>query len=135
MLILSADTVKGVLRWAERYSSIEVCGMVWQYPDGGQIVRPLRNTHPEPRQYYTIDAEEMQGMYRAMERSGAQVLAFYHSHPNGKPDPSESDMEGALNVGVHYLIAYPDSAIGTWRLSAWDCIEQGILVEDSYECG
>jgi proteasome lid subunit RPN8/RPN11 len=138
MITLKRDTIKGVLKWASDHPVVEVCGMVWQHNTSSvQTVVPLSNIHSEPDRYYAIDHKEMQQAYQWMAAQDCHLIAFYHSHPGGKPDPSEADMEGALNVGVHYLIAYPDEANaypGTkskhWRISAWDCIEMGILVGD-----
>lgn len=151
MLRLQQATVATILRLAGEYPTIEVCGFVWasgDWPGDGELqhVVPLRNTHPEPSRYYSVDAIEMTEAYRVMERAAGEPLAFYHSHPGGKPDPSEQDMLGALNTGMHYLIAYPwvpefakDQAAfhgaegPIWRLSAWECIGMQILVEDQYE--
>lgn len=146
MLVLKKDTVKAVLAWAEEHPLFEVCGMVWQHNTSSlQTVVPLKNIHSEPTKYYAVDHQEMQRAYRRMAERDCHLLAFYHSHPGGKPDPSEADMEGALNVGVHYLISYPwdrsteepvlpgEPDKKVWRLSAWDCIEMGILVQDEIE--
>jgi len=144
MLVLKKDTVKAVLAWAEEHPLFEVCGMVWQHNTSSlQTVVPLKNIHSEPTKYYAVDHQEMQRAYRRMAERDCHLLAFYHSHPGGKPDPSEADMEGALNVGVHYLIAYPEVtelragmtrppyvSRRTWELTAWECIDMGILVQD-----
>lgn len=143
MLQLTKDATAIILRWASRHPTIEVVGLVWQHMDGLQTVHPLSNVHSQPDKYYTVDPQELQAVYARMGEYDGQMLAFYHSHPGGKPDPSEEDMAGALNVGVHYLIAYPwtrDDMVlpgepnePVWRLSAWECIETSILVEDKYE--
>jgi proteasome lid subunit RPN8/RPN11 len=142
MLELRKDAVVDILRWAERYPTIEVTGMVAAGPTW-QRVHPMSNIAREPTRYYEWSPAEMVQAYARMDVSDEQPIAFYHSHPSGKPDPSERDMEGALHVGMHYLIAYPwtreDMVLPgepnqpVWRLSTWECIEQGILVEASYE--
>lgn len=145
MLRLQQATVIEVLRWAQAHPTLEVCGFVWCLGEQ-QVVNPLRNTHPDPTRYYSVDARELAEVYRVMDQRGGEPLAFYHSHPGGKPDPSEQDMLGAMNVGMHYLIVYPwepqfskDQAAfhgaegPIWRLSAWECIGMQILVEDQYE--
>lgn len=142
MLRLQKATVVEILRWAQSYPAIEVCGFLWAVGDR-QVVVPLRNTHPDPARYYSVDERELTEAYRLMDRRGGEPLAFYHSHPGGKPDPSEQDMLGALNTGLHYLIAYPwmrddvvlpgEPDLPVWRLSVWECIGMQILVEDKYE--
>lgn len=145
MLKLQKATVITILRLAEEHPSIEVCGLVWQAREY-QCVAPLRNVHADPTRYYAVDGKELVAAYASMDRMDGEPLAFYHSHPGGKPDPSEQDMLGALNEGLHYLIAYPwvpefekDKAAlhgiqgPVWRLSAWYCLAMQILVEDQYE--
>lgn len=140
MITLGKDTVRMLLKRAEKHADMEVCGMVWQHYTGEQTVWALPNVHSQPDRYYAVDPEDLKRGYASMDAAGAVLLAFYHSHPGGKPDPSEADMEGALNEGIHYLIVYPDNlnaypgtTSAVWRISAWECIEQGILVQDSYE--
>jgi proteasome lid subunit RPN8/RPN11 len=128
MIVLGKDTMDILLRRAKRHSHIEICGMIWQHPSGMQTVWSLSNMHSQPDRFYTIDPAELKRGYEAMDSAGCTLLAFYHSHPSGKPDPSETDMQGALNEGVHYLIVYP--VAGEWRVSAWECIEMGVLVGD-----
>jgi desampylase len=136
MITLNKSTIKILQRWAARHEAIEICGMVWQHLESGvQTVWALQNTHSDPSRYYAIDHLELQDAFRMMEKANSVQLAFYHSHPGGKPDPSEADMEGALNVGLHYLILYPQDGNEEWGISAWDCIEMGILVGDDILVG
>jgi proteasome lid subunit RPN8/RPN11 len=140
MLRLQKATVADILREAEAGVPHEVVGFVWA-AKGVQHVEPLRNTHPDPNQYYSVDDLELTRVYRKMDQAEGWPVGFYHSHPGGKPDPSEQDMIGAMNVGMHYLIAYPDyfcpdgMCEPVWRLSVWHCIEMQVLVSDDYEVG
>jgi proteasome lid subunit RPN8/RPN11 len=131
MLKLRYDTIQAITTHAMNTPELEVVGLVWEVR-GVQTVRRLRNTHSDPRRYYCVDPDELRLAYQVMERSGGEPLAFYHSHPGGKSDPSEEDMLGALNDGMHYLIAYPKTET-LWRVSAWECITLQVLVEDNIE--
>jgi len=137
---LSKAAVAEILRWAERYPRVEVCGLVWR-SEGRYTVRPLSNVHSEPAKYYRTDPRDVRQAFAAMDREGGEPVAWYHSHPGGKPDPSETDMQGAMDTEMHYLIAYPEmhsvfSGGGSepirtdrvWQLSVWECLEPGILV-------
>ena len=140
MLRLQKATVATILREAEAGVPHEVVGFVWA-AKGVQYVELLNNAHPDPNQYYDVDPVEMMRAYRKMELAEGWPVAFYHSHPGGKSDPSEQDMLGAMNVGLHYLIAYPwsldqdRSNEPVWRLSAWRCLEMQVLVQEEYEVG
>ena len=145
MLRLQKATVREILRWASQHPELEVCGLVWASERPGafrQTVWPLPNVHPDPRQYYRTAPKDVREAFDAMDQQGGTPLAWYHSHPSGKPDPSETDMAGAFNVGMHYLIAYPEAVVDEaqhrpgyvrqWMLSAWECLETGLLVGADY---
>jgi proteasome lid subunit RPN8/RPN11 len=137
MLKLHKNTVLTIFRWASKYPTIEVTGLVARGKER-QRVQPMQNIARDPAHHYEWDPQEMAEAWDRMDRRGEEPMAFYHSHPSGKSDPSERDMEGALHVGMYYLIAYPVFTGGrpdaaSWLLSAWECIEMGILVEAKYE--
>lgn len=144
MLRLQKATVVEILRWASSSPDVEVCGLVWA-TERGQTVHPLKNVHPEPATYYRTAPKDVRDAFTAMDEQGGEPLAWYHSHPGGKPDPSEEDMAGAFNVGMHYLIAYPwnravvepmlpgEPEDRVWRLSTWECLEIGMLLQTDCE--
>jgi desampylase len=132
VLLLNKATVRQLIGWASRDPETEVCGMVWGL-QGSQVVEPLANVHPQPEKYYRTAPKDVKEAFDSMDRFGGEPIAWYHSHPGGKPDPSEEDMAGAMNPGMHYLILYPDA--GQWLLSAWECTESGVLLRDEYEVG
>jgi proteasome lid subunit RPN8/RPN11 len=140
MLQLNQETVAQLVRWASKHPTIEVTGIVAR-SRGHERVLPMRNTAAQPDRYYAWDAAEMRDQYSDMDLNGEEPVAFYHSHPNGRSAPSEADMEGALNPGMHYVIVYPEAHELTsgmsdiplriykvWSISAWECIDHGILV-------
>lgn len=135
MLTLQKAAVAEILRWASQHPGVEVCGLVYRSGAGRDTVLPLRNVHPQPEKYYRTDHQDVRQAFAVMDDEGGELLAWYHSHPGGKPDPSEEDMLGAMNVGAHYLIAYPwiGHDVSTWRLSTWECIAPQVLVESEYE--
>jgi proteasome lid subunit RPN8/RPN11 len=143
MLRLQKAIVAEILAHAEAGAPHEVVGLVWADAQGVQMVEQLRNTHADPERYYNTDPAEILSAYRRMEAAGGLPVAFYHSHPSGRADPSETDMQGAMNAGLHYLIAYPEAIVDEaqrkpgyvrqWILSAWQCVEMHLLLEDTYE--
>lgn len=123
---LSEVAKREIIQWAREFPNIEVCGMVWARDDV-QTVWGLRNVHPEPTKYWRVAPADLREAYRIMDDTSGSPIAFYHSHPSGRRDPSEEDMQGALNVGLLYVIAYP---VGLeWELSEWECIAPQVLVE------
>jgi len=49
----------------------------------------------ERRRRYAIRPEELRELERRLERTGREVVGFYHSHPGYPPEPSEFDREHA----------------------------------------
>ena len=141
MLRLRKSTVEAILSWASRHHEVEVCGLVWGHSesDRGETVYPLRNMHPDPARYYRTSPKDIREAFDAMDREDGYPLAWYHSHPSGKPDPSETDMQGAFDTDMYYLIAYPHTwevvsgQATEWQLSVWECLEPGLLVGVDYE--
>lgn len=137
MLRLSEATVTALVRHASATPDREVCGLVW-LSEGLQHVRPLANVHSDPTRYYRTSTDELRSAFAEMGEGAP--LAWYHSHPGGKPDPSETDMQGAFDTQMHYLILYPEDeelmaglgqVVGQaryWKLSAWECPEPGLLL-------
>lgn len=144
VLRLHRSTVTALIGWASKHPEVEVCGLVWG-TQTFQTVHPLKNVHPEPAKYYRTEPAELRAAFNRMDDEGGEPVAWYHSHPGGKPDPSEEDMAGAFDIGMYYLILFPEhteltaglgQVIGRathWQFTVWECLEPGILVQASYE--
>ena len=138
MLILRDAVVKEMTEIAARHPQVEVTGFVAEGPTGEQRVQQMRNVSPYPDKYYDWDAVQMMEEYVRLDARNEQPILIYHSHPKGKPDPSETDMLGALHLGMHYGILYPNvtemySGPDRWELSTWECIDMGILLHAPHE--
>lgn len=149
MLRLTTTAYQALIAHARLVPDQEVCGLVWaagDWPGDGerQIVHPVPNVHPEPQRYYRTAPRDIREAYDSMDQAGGEPVAWYHSHPGGKSDPSEEDMAGALTPGMYHLIAYPEvndlmadgNVIGTttnWLVSAWECVSMGVLVSAQME--
>lgn len=145
MLRLNRSTVQALIREAAAQPDREVCGLVWG-SEGlrAQTVHPLPNVHPDPTKYYRTAPVDVREAYDLMDLDRGYPLAWYHSHPGGKPDPSEEDSLGAMQTGMHYLILYPETVVlyvggvqagqvTEWRLTAWECLSPGVLVQADWE--
>ena len=150
MLRLLTTTVAALIAEASASPDREVCGLVWasaDWPGDGAVehVRPLRNVHPDPAKYYRVSTSDLREAYREMDDLDGEPVAWYHSHPSGKSDPSETDMQGAMDPGMHYLILYPEfeelkaslgqviGRVSHWQVSAWECLEPGLLLQADFE--
>lgn len=64
----------------------------------------MRNSHPDPRRNYAWDPKQQRVLWETMDRTGMQLYAIYHSHPETDPSPSTTDQQAAWFLGVHYVI-------------------------------
>jgi len=70
---------------------------------------------------YRMDPKEQFEAFNRIDLMGLELVAIYHSHPNGPPGPSFTDIAEAYYPEVVYLI---------WsrQESEWQC--QGFAIQD-----
>lgn len=96
--------------WAHvrRESPREGVGAIGGWAQGDAIyaraLYPLPNVAAQPEREYLADAGALLRSLRAMEAESLRLVAFYHSHPCGPGEPSETDSRLAA-YPVPYLIA------------------------------
>lgn len=86
----------------------ECCGLIEGTRVGGTItanmIHPTRNAADEPDRFEVDPADQFRILREARAR-GTDIVGCYHSHPNGRPLPSEHDLECANEEGFVWLIA------------------------------
>jgi proteasome lid subunit RPN8/RPN11 len=86
----------------------EGCGVLLGVdgPRARRVTRavPLENRHPEPARRYAIEPEAFLAAEKRARDLGLEVVGFYHSHPDGVPEPSRTDLDEAWPF-YSYLIA------------------------------
>ncbi len=95
----------------------ESCGILGGSGSRVLTIIPVPNAAATPRVHYRLDERAQVNAFTQIEAAGQSVIGFYHSHPNGDPIPSPTDVQ---------LASYPDTAyliIGLKRhppsLAAW----------------
>jgi proteasome lid subunit RPN8/RPN11 len=85
----------------------ELCGLLGGRD--GLITRafPAANAALNPSTGYEISPREIFDRMREMREAGIDLLGIYHSHPNGKNEPSPRDVELAFYPKTPYLIVSP----------------------------
>jgi proteasome lid subunit RPN8/RPN11 len=86
----------------------ECCGLI-EGIRAGAVVRvaalhPARNLSGEADRFEIDPADHFRALHAARER-GQAIVGCYHSHPNGRPEPSPRDGDGAGEHGFVWLIA------------------------------
>jgi len=75
----------------------------------GLITRifPAANVAANPATSYEIAPEELFRLTREIRAASLEFLGIYHSHPNGKNEPSPRDIEHAYYPDAAYFIVSP----------------------------
>ena len=81
----------------------EACGLIAGFDNQAIKVVPITNEfHSAIR--YRMDPLEQLDAFDRFDQHGLELLAIYHSHPNGPDLPSATDIAEASYPGVIYLI-------------------------------
>lgn len=94
---------------------LESCGLVAGRGERAEQVCPITNMLASPVRFRMEPREQLQA-FEAIEAHGLELLAIYHSHPNGPEIPSKTDLEESLYDVVN-LIWSPRN--GEWSLRAF----------------
>jgi len=95
----------------------EACGLI-SGTQNGEIVSvfPITNELHSQTAFQMAPQEQIQAFLQ-IEKNNLDLIAVYHSHPNGLARPSESDIDQFQYPGVIQLIwSYQDSK---WRLNGF----------------
>jgi proteasome lid subunit RPN8/RPN11 len=98
-IALPAALLAQIVEHAQAGYPEEVCGLVAGHAGEAVAVQRGRNVSPTPRVAYEMDAETLMRVVE-WEDAGLELLAIYHSHPQGPEGPSETDV-------AHWT--YPDA--------------------------
>jgi proteasome lid subunit RPN8/RPN11 len=83
----------------------EACGFVLGIGNLSMLVIPVTNSLHSRTKFF-MEPKEQLDAYLLAEDKGLDILAVYHSHPNGIDTPSVTDFEELTFPGVIYLIWY-----------------------------
>ena len=104
----------------------EACGLLGGTFDASssvvESVHPAENVASVPEIRYAINPEEQLRLTEDIEAAGQEVIGFFHSHPAGGSNPSETDRERATWPGRSYVIVSLDGYpyVGSWRWQGAD---------------
>lgn len=113
-LELTSGALATLLEEATKAHPRECCGLLLGH--GARIERavPAANVHPDPERHFEIDPAALIAAHRAARAGGAQVLGYYHSHPNGRAEPSITDQSMASGDGRFWAIIAKGN-VTLWR--------------------
>lgn len=104
---VSGDVREELLEHARRDQRVECCGLLAGRDAVITHVFPATNVAPDPARNYEIDPREIVRLLREFREQKLEFLGIYHSHPNGKNEPSARDIELAYYSEAIYFIVSP----------------------------
>jgi desampylase len=108
-LHMGPDLLEAIRDAARRAFPHECCGLVEGVvtPDGWRAlaVHKTKNLAGDPARHFLIDPEIQFRLLRGLRGTERAIIGCFHSHPDGAPQPSERDREGATDDGFVWLVA------------------------------
>ena len=111
---LTSGVTATLLQEAAKAGSLECCGLLLGQGGTVNAAQPAANMHPDPAAHFEIDPAALIAAHRAARVGGPQVLGYYHSHPNGRAEPSATDRAQASGDDRIWAIV-AGGAVTWWR--------------------
>lgn len=112
-VVLSAAAHAAIRDAVRQSGHIEACGLLLGEPGRILSATVARNVAPEPRHRFEIDPAHLFEQHRHARSGPHAIIGCWHSHPNGRAEPSQTDREGVSDESWLWLIATGD------RLTLW----------------
>jgi len=101
----------------------ECCGLIEGTQEGEKVravvLHPTANFSAAP-DGFEIDPSAHIRLLRTLRGTGRGIVGCYHSHPNGRPEPSERDRASGGEEGFVWLIAALADGAGPLELVAFE---------------
>lgn len=113
MLIVPEYFYKETIDYVVSTLPIEACGLLAGLDMEVSRVYSVRNILNSPLRYSMDPFGQLNAML-AIEKLGLELLAIFHSHPQGPDHPSQTDIREFLYPGVLSVIVFPDGE--SWNM-------------------
>jgi proteasome lid subunit RPN8/RPN11 len=108
VLIIPATELQKMRAHAEREYPNQCCGLLlgWrrEHDKLAFCAQQCGNAAPAPTQGFTIAPQELIEGQRYSREQGAEILGFYHSHPDQPANPSQQDVSLACWPDCSYVV-------------------------------
>ena len=133
MLRIRSKDLDEIVSHCRRETPVEACGILGGRVTkaDGAIVRDVLKVYTcgnelDSATEYRISGEEQIQAFIDIERSGMELLGFYHSHPRGGAMPSQVDRERGNYIGYSYMIV----SLSPTKVSSWVLGNEGFREEE-----
>ena len=108
-LLLSPTHSAAIIAAARANFPRECCGLLegTTHEDGWRVhaIHECRNIADHPEQHFLIDPQSHIDLLRRLRGTDRSVIGCFHSHPRGRPEPSNTDLLSAIEQNFLWLIA------------------------------
>jgi proteasome lid subunit RPN8/RPN11 len=106
-----------LLLLAETAAPNECCGLLFGSNGQLETITTTRNVSQAPATHFEIDPGALIAAERHARGGGAELLGYFHSHPDGECRPSHTDAQMAAADGRIWIII-AGSQVSAWRAAA-----------------
>lgn len=111
---VTSGTIATLCEEAARMLPREACGLLLGKGQRIALAQPAANIDPQPERHFEIDPGALIAAHRAARGGGLELLGYYHSHPNGRAEPSPADRAAASGDGRIWAIVAGEKVL-FWR--------------------
>jgi proteasome lid subunit RPN8/RPN11 len=105
-LTVTGDVDRAIRRHGEESFPHECCGALVGRDGAVDAVVPLPNTTEEgPRRRFLVRPSDYRDAERRATELGAELLGFYHSHPDHPARPSQYDVDHAWPTFAYIIVS------------------------------
>ncbi|MHB1204103.1 MAG: M67 family metallopeptidase [Rhodospirillaceae bacterium] len=110
-VILSPDDAALIRAYARAAYPQECCGLLLgkgEVRAGSIVVGHIvaaANVAADPLRHFAIDPQFLFDRHRSVRETNMRIIGHYHSHPNGRAEPSGEDLAMAHEPGAVWIIA------------------------------
>lgn len=112
-LQIKAHLLMQLFAEAAHHPLIEICGLIggeWRRNAAyGTSIALIPNIAPHPSTHFLMSGPEQAQAMLHFWQSKIDLIAIFHSHPNGPPHPSAQDIAECNYPEALYLILFPVS--------------------------
>ena len=133
---LPAELADQLLEHARLEHPNESCALLGGSASSGAVtsVHLARNRLASPYRY-EIAAADLVRIVHAIDASGEDLVAIFHSHPTTPPVPSPTDRREARYAAIQLIagVSAGTPALAAWKLDGPHAVRVGLAIGDSLE--
>jgi proteasome lid subunit RPN8/RPN11 len=100
---IGRSLLNALIAAAEASKGREICGLLFGTAARFERAQTADNVAERPEDSFEIDPRALFAALRAERAGGDRLIGHYHSHPNGRAEPSPRDL-AAAEPGKYWLI-------------------------------